>query len=348
MLISFSIKKDLIYIPLFIIINGIYDKLYEILKLSYEFVFLIRFCSKIILIIFYFIEKNSLSEEGINAENKVNEKLLDTEENYKSKIIFYLLLSLIISSFNYFHLMTMKIKVDEINFNIVLIVFLFILDSIMFEKQIYSHQILSIIIIIIGNIIYFFLLNFKSKPLYIIFCFLKCYCLAFNRLLIRYISINYFINIFLIAFLIGLNGILYILIRSLINKDFIQFPNINFNPFIFFVFFISSILNFFVYYKIIYKLGPIHGYISDFIALIIANKILQIGKTKKEKINLNNLIIMIIYIISMLIYFEIIQLNFCNLNKNIKKKIQERSTDDTNKLVLNSFISDSDSANDIE
>ncbi len=231
---------------------------------------------------------------------------------------------------------------------IFIILFLFFLDSILFKKEIYSHQILSIIIIIVGTIFYYIPSEFIYKISYIIILFLKYYCRALDRLILRYISINNFINIFLIAFLLGLNGTLYILIRLLINHNFVEFPDFTDNIYIFFIFFISSFINYFIYYKIIYKLGPIHAYISDLIALIIADKILQIGKSNRENINFKDLIIMFVFIISLLIYSEVIQLNFCRLNENTKKKLHERAIEDTNYLLLNSFYTDSESINDLE
>ena len=362
MLIYFSFQKDFIYIPIFIIINAIFDESNKKLQLKKEFTLLIIYCSQIILIIFYFIENYLSRKETINIENKKknienkniqtinNEKLLITRKYYNNdpQILLILLISLIFAFLSSSHLTIFNLKVDDLNECIFIIVFLFFLDSILFKKEIYSHQILSIIIIIVGTIFYYIPSEFIYKISYIIILFLKYYCRALDRLMIRYISINNFINIFLIAFLLGLNGTLYILIRLLINHNFVEFPDFTDNIYIFFIFFISSFINYFIYYKIIYKLGPIHAYISDLIALIIADKILQIGKSNRENINFKDLIIMFVFIISLLIYSEVIQLNFCRLNENTKKKLHERAIEDTNYLLLNSFYTDSESINDLE
>lgn len=360
MLISFSIQKDLIYIPIFIIINAFYYESKKKLQLTEEFNLLIIFCSKIILIIFYSIEKCLSKKETINIENKnknienennenksiqtINyEKLLIVRENNidEPQTLLILLISLIFSFLSYYHLRILIFKVEYVNECIIVILFLFFLDSILFKKEIYSHQILSIIIIIVGTIFYYIPSKFDYKISYFIFLFLKYYCRAFDRLMIRYISINKFINIFLIAFILGVSGILYILIRVLINHDFIKFSDFTENIFILSIYFISSFITYFIYYKIIYKLGPIHAYISDFIGLIISDEILQIGKSKRENINFQDLIIMIVFVISLLIYSEIIQLNFCSLNENTKKMVRERAIKDSNFLMINPFFTDS-------
>ena len=346
MWISFSIQKDFIYVPILIIINTIYDISSNELKLKEEFNLLLIFFSKMILIIFYFIERYLSRKENRNIEKKSVVKLLNEEENtiINPHILITLLISLFFSNVSYYHLKIFNAKTDEINDCIIIIVYLFVLDSLFFEKEIYSHQILSILMIIIGSIFYCIQAKFDYKFLYTIFHLLKCYCIAFNRLLLRYISIKYFINIFFIAYLLGLNGILYLLIRMLIEPNFIDIPDFNKNIHFLFLFFISLIINYFIYYKIIYKLGPILAFISDLIALVISHIILQI-QTNHQVISFNHLMLVIIYIISMLIYFEIIQLNFCNLNKNTKKKVYERAIDDTNYIILNS---DNESIDDCE
>ena len=187
--------------------------------------------------------------------------------------------------------------------------------------------------------IYYIDSKFNYEYLFIALYLLKNYCRAFDRLLVRYISINYFMNIFFIAFLLGLNGILYLFIRRLIDPDFIELPDFSKNIHFLFIFFISSVGNFFIYYKIIYKLGPIHAYVSDLIAIIISNTIFEI---KQKVVTFKHLIIMIVFLISMFIYYETIQFNFCNLNKNTKKKISERGIDDTKNLMQNSVLSNDD------
>ena len=58
------------------------------------------------------------------------------------------------------------------------------------------------------------------------------------------------------------------------------------------------------------------------------------------------IIYLFLCLFSLFIYLEIIELNFCGLNENIKIKIEERGKKETNILLVNtstSFSSDSDS-----
>ena len=68
---------------------------------------------------------------------------------------------------------------------------------------------------------------------------------------------------------------------------------------------------------------PIHSYMTDYISYLIFEKVFI------EKVKISD-ILMITCIISSLIYLEIIILNFCNLNKNIRTNIEERSNIEIN------------------
>ena len=75
-------------------------------------------------------------------------------------------------------------------------------------------------------------------------------------------------------------------------------------------------INFYLGYKIISELGPIHRIMTDFIAIYIMEIIFN---NEFELI-----LIGLLLIICCLIYLEIIQLNFCSLNKNLKINITNR------------------------
>ena len=47
-----------------------------------------------------------------------------------------------------------------------------------------------------------------------------------------------------------------------------------------------------------------------------------------SRIYINNLIFYVLQIFSLMIYLEIIELNFCNLNKNTRRNIKSRAEDD--------------------
>ena len=94
MIISISIERNLIYIPIFIFINFIYFTSQDILDLSSAFKMFIRFCSEISLIICYFIQ-NYLSRNESNSNNK--KKVFPKQKiNNKIKIIFFIIVLILI------------------------------------------------------------------------------------------------------------------------------------------------------------------------------------------------------------------------------------------------------------
>jgi len=345
-MISFSIQKNFIYIPFFITSFTIQKSVLETFKLENGFSKLIEFSLKITLINVYLIEKRLLkNEKKKNNENKGKNiiEILNRKKNYQDSFFkkikenksIKLLFCIIILNLCYYKIKDYKINDYKINEEkklmddyFLFIILLFFIDLLIFGNEVYSHQILTTIINIIGIIIYYCLIKYTIK-LRFIFLLLTCYCRAFNRLLLRYISINYFINIYLIVSILGITGLFYLLINFIFDHNFIQFPDFN-NTKIFYIlilFIVSSLINYFLYYKIIYELGPIHIYIGEFIGFFIYQRLF--------KNEFTDIIIFIIFIISSLIYCEIIILNFCGLNKNTKINVEKRALNDFNELINN-------------
>ena len=285
----------------------------------------IRFCAEICLIIFYFIQKYLTR---IESKSK-NENLFVSSQNENNKIKIFIIM--IIFNLIYYYVKDMNIYHNDIEHYIYIIMFLFLIDLFILQKNIYSHQILSIILLIIG-IIYYMIKYFSFKLLYLIY-FMSLYCRSFGQTLIRYISINYFINIYLISSSLGFIGLIHLIITRFIKYDnFIQFPN-SFG-YIFILYILSNICRSFLYYRIIYKLGTIHVYLSDLISYIILNKLFHLMNEQISGNTIVDYIIIPIILISMLIYFEIVQLNFCGLNKNTKTQLLKRCIDDINNANL--------------
>ena len=84
------------------------------------------------------------------------------------------------------------------------------------------------------------------------------------------------------------------------------------------IFFIVVLIQVFLYFIIVLKLGVIHAFIIDSLSNFI---LLSFDLSK----NIIEIIIIGLSIISCLIYLEIMELNFCDLNHNIKKKIGKRA-----------------------
>ena len=326
MLFSISIEKNLVYIPIFILVNFIFYYSKDNLKLNSKVEMIIRFTSEISLVIFFFLQK-FLSRKKIQSDQ--TQKIVSKKKNEN-----YVIFCMIIFNLLYFYIKDLNIKNDQIEHYIYIILFLYLIDIFILQKQIYSHHILSLILIIIGFFFYI-IKNFTFKLIFLIY-FMSLYCRSFNQLLIGYISINYFINVFIISTLLGFIGLIRLIIKFLINNDdFIFFPN-SINYLLCF-YILTSITRSFLYYQIIYKLGTVHVYLCDFISYIIISKLFpNLDENKRVNSSLNYFIIIFLSI-STLIYFEILQLNFCSLNKNTKRQLYNRSVKE--KISLNQLES---------
>ena len=202
-----------------------------------------------------------------------------------------------------------------------------LLEKIIFNEYFYSHQMVSIVIIFISCLFYFILNIIQSKlNLSCILLFLSKYNYSFSLLLIKYIHTNYYINIYLLGFIQGIFGTIFffILFHNKIPFEILNLDNIFI---IIFYFILRVIINFF-FFKIISKLSPLHSQIIDYITIFISQLIF-----KKQKIIDN--IIFGLCILSSLIYLEILILNFCDLNKNIKDNISQRGKNEIIKELIN-------------
>ena len=96
---------------------------------------------------------------------------------------------------------------------------------------------------------------------------------------------------------------------------------------------------FYLEFKIISELGPIHRFMTDFISIYIMEILFN------DKFNL--ILIGLLFIICCLIYLEIIQLNFCNLNKNTKRNIEERMIEEINNEINSESESEPESESEL-
>ena len=166
--------------------------------------------------------------------------------------------------------------------------------------------------------------------LIILYALLGEYCYAFFSLLIKYINTTYFINIYLLLSIIGILNIC-IQLPSFINSSDIKIQSI-------YLFYILIMIIFsYFHFTIIKNLGPIHSTIIDTISHCIIKLYFY------HSLHYNDIIYLFLCLFSLLIYLEIIELNFCGLNENIKTEIEEREKTETNILLSNttsSFNSD--------
>ena len=223
---------------------------------------------------------------------------------------------------NYFYDLTTKYLI-ELDIDILT---LFLINNLCFEKNIYSHQLISIIMNIIILIFGFY---FKIKIIIhnLILYILSSYMYSFYFLLIKYLNTNYFINIYLLGSVGGIISLIVKIIFHVINNN--KIIDLDLTPIFILIFsFIVAFFYHFINYKIIFELNPFYFYIFDdisFFIFILMDKVLSIQS-----------IAIIIILISLLIYIEIIELNFCDLNYNTKKKIMERASKNID--VINTSI----------
>lgn len=326
MLIEFSIEKKIfIYFPLFILISYIR----ETFIIEYDFGVndnLIYDFPRIFMIIFYIFEKK-LSKRKIKYVDPQllfkdqNEVYIEThrkkKENIK-KIILIVCLILFNMIFDYLSLLYKELTKYNLDFLI-----LFLINNIFFEKNIYSHQFLSIMINIFALIYGFYKEIYLSKS-FLFYQISSSYTECFSYLLIKYINMQYYINIYLLGSLEGIGLLIRYIIKQIIDgENFIEINDIPIYIYAFSFLVLSSY--FFLKYKVIFELNSFYFFIMDNFSYFLITII--------QNYEYLDLIKFSVVFLSSLIYCEIIQLNFCSLSDNTKKKIMERGENDFNSTI---------------
>ena len=327
MLVECSFKKKIfVYFPFFLLIIYIRENIIIYFDLGYNDIFIYHL-SRIFMIIFYIFEKY-LSKGVIKSKNndllfinsnEVYQVIQRKPDNQNTKIIIILCFFL----FNLiYEFISLKFK-ELTQYNMVYLI-LFLVNNIFFEKNIYSHQLLSIIINILSLIYGTFYLSIKLYML--IFHLLGGYAECFSYLLIKYINTQYYINVYLLGSLEGISLLMmYFIMQLIFNENIIELNELPIYKYFFtFLIFFSF---FFLKYKVILELNPFYYFFMDnvsyFICIIINNP------------KLSDIIQFSIIFLSSLIYIEIIQLNFCGLSDNTTKRIMERSKSDVDSILSN-------------
>jgi hypothetical protein len=308
MLIILNINKDYLYFLFFLIINFILNLIQknytDFYKKNFNFMFGL---SQLCLIIFYFWEKYITKE----MKKKFHQLKKNKNKITKNFLIAFSIIFFVIYSYIEFNF---KSNLNILERYITISLLLILIDFIFFKKHFYSHHIISINVNIF--LIIYCIITKKKYVLNDIFFIIKYYSYSFSFLLIKYINTIYFINIFLLGSLSGIS----FLVQYFIHNHYEIFITINQYYFFYvMIFFIIVLIQVFLYCIIILKLGVIHAFIIDSLSNFI---LLSFGLSK---INIIEIIIIGLSIISCLIYLEIIELNFCDLNHNIKNNIGKRA-----------------------
>lgn len=319
MFISLNLKRknnDYIYILIIVIYNIITKFNSHGKNKSHNLIF------KMSMFIFYIFEK-------IIFKNKSNTQLPLKTINFR-KLILILSSNIFILLFIY---IKMKIKKDDLFGNPFMI---FFMDMIFIKKRIYSHHYLSFFInAIVFILIYKFhyLNEFDNKKIefiiYIISILLLSYCYCFSYLLVKQINTIYFTSIFFLMALMALSEALY-----KYNKMIRIFKTFNFGVIELIYYILGNILYQFCKCQILIKYDVTH-----FITINTIVFLLYISK----KIDY---LYIFIFLISSMIYLEIIELHFCELNKNLKNEIIKRGESELFRITKDPLTeNDSESEN---
>ena len=348
MLISFSFEKNFLYIllfsPLYFFRRYLNEKVHNNNLQS-----LIDAISKILLIIFYIIEKiESKTEkekyrEQLNKskKRKINSHFINLQKNNKKQNYKKIILLLILCS-NIFDIASLylKNKCKLIKYSKCTDVILIIsIDLIFFQNHFYSHQIISVNFGIIIMIILFIIDFNKFMSIHFYILFLLSYGYGFSLFLIKYINTKYFISTYLLGSFIGIfQSIFHTIKIYFIVKEKIIIEDINFYFIILYL--INCLFINYLFYYIISNLTPIHSLICYNFAYII------IDLLKKENFFIEIGLLEIFPLISTFIYLEIIEINFCGLNENLKKNIKERELSENQKNEYDFKLTEEDFDNE--
>ena len=219
--------------------------------------------------------------------------------------------------------------------------FVSIFSKCILKDDIFSHQILSLIIASVGSILLFIpvILVITKDDIIINICiFILSIGYSLFLVLVKYLMMKYFISPYLCTLIIGIFSTLLNFIGfigySLISKgnlsiitdsfDFKDVSNkIKISIYFFVLFFLASILQT-LSNLVIYYFTPTLLMVTDSIGPMLFWIVYELPKGEKAINIIFKFFGYFISLFSTLIYNEIIILNFCGFNENTKKFIEKR------------------------
>ena len=314
------------------------------------------------LMIFIFFEcwlrktktSNEDKEKNIDDENLIDiNKFYNKEKNANLKKFFVLILMIVLYYFYDFSMMfyqTINQQESELVFGEIYkfldILFLLVIFLIFHKIEFYKHQYISLLIIILMGLGRFFIpllydnqyrINIKDNLEYLTYIFIIV--IPFIDSVVIYFIQKYMIyhyySPFLICFLIGfIFSIFSTIFVFAFNKNcgeyckYLSYENI-YSPgigkiFLLILYSICHSSGHFMQMWTIYNFSPFH-----LILIVTFGEIINcIFKLISEYNNYNLILYVISYsfeILGVLVFIETIELNFCGLNKNLKKNIMFRA-----------------------
>ena len=311
--------------------------------LQYEFNDGLMHSSCILFYIFiYFRTKTEKTKEENDYYKKIENNNIYSKKIREKKLkIFFIILTIAIGYNNYISSKMLLKGKTIFEIRIYHVIFNTIFCKIILGYEIYKHQLLSLILILIGWV-------FISIPVFIklttddiyynVLFFFGAIFYPLYLVLLKYIIENYYISIYLDMFFIGvilliLSTVLTIINSTFVYSDFSDLINIFDSAYnkilLFFAFFSGTIVKF-IFCIIIENFSPNIFVLTNVISSIIT-WIYNVGFKKKPDTTSNIICLSIGYfiiLISCFIYNEIIILNFFNLNENTNFNIKERNVND--------------------
>jgi len=216
-----------------------------------------------------------------------------------------------------------------------------IFSKIILKSELYSHQILSLCISIIGMILLFIPKYYGFEKSYIIFnilVFFSTSISSFNFVMAKFLTHKYFLSPYFILLYVGFFSLIIFLLGFIsyyLLNNFDEFKKnfINENS-ISVVYIILSIIFLLILdvlsYLVIYFFHPTLLMLTDIINPIIKwIKSLITGEEEKTTLNIIlNSVGFSLALFSALIYNEIIILNFFGLNSKTKKYLEEKQREE--------------------
>ena len=363
-LISFAkINKYFIYIILCpiigIISNYFYDKAISsnvvinsyLLYIFYDLSYILGGIPYIIL--YYRKKKDKINDsysDRIIFFNKYKSSNKDNKNNSKKKWLIIILICLLQVIPNLLEILFVNTN-NIINTYLSILLFIPLFSKLILKQEMYKHQYLSIIISILGIIISYipkFLEFEQSDLLPNLLYFIDGVCNSLAFVLIKYAFDTFFISPYKLIILFGIIFIpldsfeffIYSLVKyhdfSYFN-DFLDFSEVEKKEIIIIYmiiwFLFESAYNI-MKLIIVFYFSPILFFVTDIIYYLLY-WIINISQKEYSipKVILKTIVFFIL-ILSALIYNEIIILNFCGLNKNTKKCLQERQNQDLSLIEI--------------
>ena len=331
-LISINLRLECFYLILFIVVYYLpkYSTFHEYNKNE-----LIQFIVQFFIIILYIIEfylskkQNSDSKEDFKLTISQNYYFLVNSKKEKKKI-FYKTFLLILSTL-FFDCIAIyssyKISIPFFQYFIDFIS-LFIIQTFLFKEKYYSHQYIVMIFHLLSIIILFYIKKEirKLEIIFFLFIIINQYCFCFSILLCKKINTSYYTNIYLLGSIIGLSRFIFLSIYLNYYKKK-EIKSLKFDNIYLYIYSIIRLIYYYLYYTFLMKFNPFIIILSQCTCLSIYEILSLIEINKYIKIVLS-----IPFLIPLLIFVEIIELNFCGLSDNLKYIIEERGKEEDEKM----------------